>query len=472
MAFATPFVNIDSLNFGLVLQIAFSQGIRQQLSTDFQDWTVVSRLRIANTLARQLQFMSNSTLGMAAIQYVNPGVSGRAFPGAQQSSVSEHIAKLKEIDATIEIEHNMWERAMKSPEKYGEPLALEMENKAVGSKRLIASGFYGDGSGRVCEVSSVDDLTSLASDFCRVTVANTTTSAGFFGNIHQGDLLMNTDNDGTAPTIPTETSGNSFYCWRVKSKARKAKTVDLEPVDSSGNVVTDITASNIAAGDYFFRIGQVPGASGSSVAACTSADWTGSIADYGTISNCFPGLESLAASDGRVVHQMTMSGAFAGSRLDASTSALSCDLVHEMMDNVKINVGESTYKYKLLSMSPEAQRAFIDLNETDRRLGQGEGERGGAFTYRHRNDVLSIYCSEFVPDYRVYALPEASGSKKVLEFWGTDFATVKGMGTGDFHLKPASGGGHTNMMVSYMRAYNTLLCKHPAAIASLHNFTL
>ena len=48
------------LPLGLILQIAFSDGIRNQISTDFRDYEMVKRAKVGNSLARELRFMFQS----------------------------------------------------------------------------------------------------------------------------------------------------------------------------------------------------------------------------------------------------------------------------------------------------------------------------------------------------------------------------------------------------------------------------
>lgn len=456
------FANVDSLNLGNILQIAFSQGVRTQISRDYRDWEAVNRMRIANTLARELRFMFQDSFGLAAIQFASPGTTNRAFPTGQQSSIHEYTAKLKELDLTIEIEHSLWERASKSPEKYAEPLAIEMDSKLVGAKRLIASAFYGDGSGVVAQVKTENTSTGTS---ITVELKDDTAALGFVGNVQNGDLLASYTLANPPVEVKPTVSAGTFYAWRVKSRSRSAATAVLEAVDSAGAVLT-ISALTLAADCVFHRAGQK---NNSDIPNLVAA-----VADWGVVSNVFPGLESLCANDGRIVHGITMSGSAAGTHVDGAAALIDTNLVHQLLDEVKVNVGEGAYNYKFLSMAPETQRAFIESRETDRRfISAADGTRGTpSFKYIHRNDTLELYVSEFCPKQRVYALPEGKGKdQKVLEFWGTDFATVKGQGTGDFHLKPSASGGHVNMMVSYMRAYNTLICKHPASIGVLRNFT-
>jgi hypothetical protein len=224
-----------------------------------------------------------------------------------------------------------------------------------------------------------------------------------------------------------------------------------------------LTASNLANTDYFYRVGQP-----------TFPDRT-SVADWGSVTEVVPGLESLAASDGRVVHGITMSGQAASSTFDGGATQLDVTMIQAAMDQAKINVGQSSYAWKKMCMAPEAQASLIESRETDRRFQTVEDNKRGIkfFAYVHGNDVLETYTSEYCPKSRIYMIPEArSGQGKVLEYHGTDFEPVRMGGMGEFHLKPSSSGGHERRIVSYMESLGTLICKHPAAIARITNFTL
>jgi hypothetical protein len=175
-----------------------------------------------------------------------------------------------------------------------------------------------------------------------------------------------------------------------------------------------------------------------------------------------------------MVNQVVNTGAYAGTRSDAGTALLDVSLIHELMDNVKVTVGD-IYDWKKMICAPEAAKAFIDSRETDRRfISVTDNKRGvPSFYYVHYKDALELVPDEFVKKSRVFILPEGKGDQgKVVQYWGTDFSSVAGLGMNDWHLKPSSGGGYVNMMQHFMRAYGTFLSQHNAAIATLTNFTL
>lgn len=455
------FSNIDQLNLGNLLQIIFSNGVRNQISVDFRDFEMIKRAKVGSSVARELRFMFQSSLGPAAIQYRNPGTSGRSFPQSQQASVFEYTAKFKEINATIELEYNLWDRARKSPEKYAEPLALEIDSKASASKRRLAADLYGDGSGVVGTVASAA-VTTPNSDQLVFTLATANTSRGHAGQFEFGDLLVLTANAGTASALDTNLGTEPAF-WKVVDKDRAGQTVTLQGLNASlasAGTITSISTQPTA-GDVFYRYGQptIPNLS--------------SITDYGTATEVMAGLESLVAGDGRVIHGITMSGVNSGSRYNAGANPIDVKHIQRVMSQAKVSVGQDRYRWKMMSMAPETLDALIESRETDRRfITKDDGARGvKSFVYIHQNDELECYTSEYCPPKRLYILPEAKSSEKVLEFHGSDFETVKAQGDSDFHLKPSSAGGHVNNVISYLQAIGVLICKHPKSVAVIENFT-
>jgi hypothetical protein len=459
--------NIDNLKLGQLLQIVFSNGVRNQISTDYRDFEMVKRAKVGSSVARELRFMFQSSLGAAAIQYRDPGQSGRSFPSAQQVDIAEYSAKFKELNATIELEYNLYDRARKSPEKYAQPLALEIDSKMSAAKRRIAADLYGDGTGVVGTVASAA-LASPASDKLVFTLS--AAGRGHVGFFEFGDILVlkaGTGSGGVAAASALDVSATAGVqapvYWRVIDKDRVAGTVTLQGLQASlatyGTIASITTPPT--AGDVFFRYGQP-----------TLLD-VSAVGDYGTASEVMAGLESLAAADGRLVHGITMSGATGATSVDAAGNPIDVKFIERVMNQVKVRVGQDRYRWKMMVMAPETQSSFIESRETDRRFQSIEDNKRGikVFGYVHRSDLLECVDSEYVPGNRIWILPETKAGEKVLEFHGSDFETVKGEDMTDFHLKPGAGGGFQNTMASYLQAIGVMIAKHPAAIASVTNFT-
>lgn len=459
------FNNVDSLNLGKLLQIVFSEGVRVQISEDYRDFEYVARFRKDNSAARELRFMLQSTLAPASVQTRNPGQSGRPFPKAHQPSISEKTALFKELNATIELDYSLWDRARKSPEKYAEPLALNIMSTSTSAKRRIAADLYNDGTGVIGQLpANSAAVMSPASSQLKFTLSSSNTARGFVGFFEYGDILKLKTSAGGTSALDTSLATEPVY-WKVMDRDRENNTVSLMGLDSSFAEVAAISSISVqpAAGDVFYRYDQqvIP-------------DLTSSIADYGSCSDALVGLESLAANDGRIVHGVTMSGSTASSSIDAGGNPLDVKHIQKVLDKVKVQVGQGAYGWKQMIMAPESHAALIESRETDRRFQSVDDNKRGItkFVYVHGNDQVEVVTSEYCPSKRIYMIPEAKSSgQKVLELHGSDFEPVKAQNMSEFHLKPASGGGYENTITSFLLSIQTLICKHPAAIARLHNFT-
>lgn len=453
------FNNIDSQTLGDFLQIVFTDGIRVQISEDFRDWEMVSRLRSSESSPRELRFMLQSDFGPSAIQWKDPG-SGGTFPGAQQVTTAEYSAKFHELFGTIELEHNLYERAMKTPEKYAMPLAVEIQSKQTAVKRILSGDFHLDGTGARGKILTavVQNTTELL-----VTFDDTPGVVGGERYFEWGDLIEIWSEDGA--TKQATTSGcDLFY---VSDRNRANNTVTF--VAATGESAID-AVNNIGAGDYLYR-GDTSGLAGH-----TKSDYSAGFSgvEMGEQSSTMAGLLSLAATDGRKMHGITMSGATKGTEYDAGTNVIDISDIQGALDRVKTIVGGSTYRYPQMLMSPEANASLIESNETDRRLVSITDSKRGTkgFGYVHQNDTLEVVTSEYCAADRVWFLPQGGKDSGVLELHGTDFKEVSIDGRTTFLRPTASAASHDGFIRKYMFGMNTLICKQPNAILSLTNFTV
>jgi hypothetical protein len=458
---------ITDLALGKLLQISFSSGVFDQLSTEHAEFQMVQQMKVASNPVRQHQYMVQTGRGPAGVQFANPGDNTQPFPKPQASKIQEGIATFKEINATVEVDANLLERARQSIDKYGEPLMLEMDGKQVEVKRLIAKMLHGDGTGVVCtsagapvETKSGANITSIL-----LTIRDNTGDRGGIGNLAYDDLLVVKTSDGSTDRAPTETAGTQFYAWKVSDFSRAglgASTVTLIPVDSSGVAVPDITACNIVAGDVLYRNPS------SSAVFPTFA----SISDYGTASEVFPGLESLLANDGRVVNGLTMSGAFSGTRKSGGAGTLDITMLHSLMDNVKVRVGQSAYSWRKAICSPEAAAVLVEARSTDRRFNAATDTDSGVtkFTYSHYKDGIELIISEFCKLNRVWVIPEGKNGKKVLEARITPIGPIKADGQ-LFRMTPTEAGFYRRLQ-AHLMGHLSVYATHPAACGVLENFII
>lgn len=451
---------VGGLPLGQFLQIAFTSGVFNQLNQTFPDFEMVKKFRVGDPNWREQRFMLQTSLGPSAVQYANP-VSSTNFPKAQRISVSEKIAVSKELDATVEIEYNLYKKALNSPLKYAEPLALEMQSKAIATKRRIAADLYADGTGVIGTVASV----AASSGKLVITLSALSSSRGHVGLFEYGDLVTPYNPEGTAAHFPIVASG-VVAALRVVSRSRKNGTVTVEALDASGNILAvedDQTGSTLVATDVIYRSGQVD-----------IPDLT-DIADYALASPVFAGFESLLANDGRKVHGIDMAGITAGTRVDCNGQLIALKYVQEALSEAKVAVGQGLYKWDMLAMSPEARDSLVEADEDKRRLTVSDSQRvkgAKAFIFQHENDTLEVISSEYIAPKRAFALPKQSaGQKAMMQLYFTEMTPVE-VGSGKLHLKPASGGGHERRIASYMEGQIALLCTQPAAGVVLENFTV
>jgi hypothetical protein len=467
-----PVTQIGAVDLGNFLQIAFSDGIRAQMSADYRDWEMIKQIALNGVPdGKQLQYLLQTSFGPSAVQA--RGVNQYAFPASQRVGTKEGVATYKEFNATVEIEYNLWNRARKAPSKYAEPLAIEIQSKSVATKRYMASLVYGDGTGVVGQLVGATPaaVTSPASSRLVFDISSADASRGHIGNFEKDDILVLKAADGTATALDTTGPATEPAFWKVVSKNRSTGKVILEGLDSNFAPVANITAvaDQPAAGEVFYRFGQSTGATSAlSLAGITNST------DYGTLTEVFPGLESLTANDGRLVHGVNLEGVLGGTRYDNTNTAIDGDAIHSALDDAKIAVGKNMYKWSKAVASPAVIRKLISDRDDDRRFNVSDDLKRGSrkFTYQHEDDTLEFVSSEYCPFKRIYLMPEGkSGNSKVLEFHGTDFEPVKGQDMSAFHLRPGASGGHERIMTSYMEALATLICKHPAAFAVITNFT-
>ena len=456
--------NIDQLTLGTILQIAFSNGVRTQISQDYRDYEMVKKAKVSSSSPRELRFYFQNGLLPANTQWRNPGTSNRAFPRAFQPGTAEYTAKLKEANASVELEYNLWQRAKVSPEKYAEPLQMILSAAMTSTKREMARALWQDGTGVIGQVgAAAAALTSPTSDKLVFTLDQGDTSRGHTGYFEYNDILVLKAADGTASALDTNLATEPVY-WKVVDKDRKNGKVTLQGLNSSfasAGTITSIT-TQAASGSVFYKYDQP-----------TFPDLTAAIADYGTVTETLAGLESLAANDGRVVHGITMSGVTGASEEDAGATAIDLSHFNAVMDRVKIEVGQDRYRWKMACSAPETQSSLIESREDDRRFQAKENLQTGSKTFGivHRNDFIELCDSEYVAPKRLYILPETKAGEKVIEYHGTDFETVRAQNGDEFHLKVDSG-SYVNSMVSFMQSCCVLLCKHPKAIARIRNFTV
>lgn len=455
MAYST----ISQLALGNYLTIAFIEGVHKNISITYPEWEMVERMRVGSVDGREARFLLQTSLGPAAVQYRAAGVRSD-FPAGSESSIQEGTIQYKELDATIELEYNLYRRILESKSKYdASALAMEVDSKITALKRQMCIDFYGDGTGVIGVISSA----AVTAGNGVVTLRSNAGDNGFAGSFQFNEYLNNYTQTGTAGTAPTVASG-TFDHWAVLARDPRStvNSVTLQARDSSNNVLV-VTAWAPAAGEALYKYGQP-----------TVPNLT-SISDYGTASEAITGLNALIRNDGSTVFGIKQSGAVAGTVYDNGGATIDVNAVEQAMNQVKNAVGEGRYKWPTMFCNREVRSAFIDSRETDRRFMSIEDNKRGLnkFVYVHQDDSIEIKGSEFCPFYNSYILPEGKNEgQKVLQFRGTDFKPARAENGDVFMFAPGTSGYHKRLMVSYMNGMGQLLSLHNAALIKLTNYTL
>lgn len=456
------YTGISQLALGNYLTIAFIEGVHKNISVAYPEWEMVDRMRVGSVDGREARYLLQKSLGPSAIQYRNPGVRSE-FPAGQESSIQEGTIQYKELDATIELEYNLYRRILESKSKYdASALAMEVDAKITALKRQISLDFYGDGSGCLGRLVG-GAITPNGDGTVTVALRQLDTDQGFAGCFQFDELVKHYAANGNAGSSVTVDTG-TFGQWKVVARDPRSatNTVKLQAYNTAGAAVA-VTAWTATAGEAFYKAGQP-----------TIPNLT-SVSDWGTVSEAITGLDSLVAADGRTVNGISLSGAVQGTVYDNGGNAIDLMAIEQAMNQVKNAVGEGRYSWKQALCNRETRSAFIDGRETDRRfISVTDDKRGVAkFSYIHQDDTIELKGSEFCNFKRMYILPEGkTEGQKVLQFRGTDFKPARAENGDVFMFAPGSAGYHKRLMVSYMNGMGQLVNLHPAACVKISNFTL
>jgi len=458
---------MTNVSMGQLAQILFSKGFTSQMNRTFKDFDAVlmALKQPQPTTEREYRYLLLTALGVNAAQYTLQGQPDVAFPSGDLGTTQEVTAVMKKIQATIELDRNVWERVKLAQFKYVDnPLAVEIQNKLDVVKRMQARAMYGDGSGALGIVGS----TSVSSGklIISLSTADSAIGGGNTNWFHKGEKIAFCTSAGVAQTALATATPVVYFT--VDSTDRKNRQITLTGYSGAGAILTITAADLIGAGDLIYPVNVLSSFAGPDLTA--SPDW-------GKVTPVMAGLESLSANDGRTVFGVTMSGQVAGSRFDHGGGIFDVSAIEESMNEVEQNVGAGKYKYDNLIMPYNAFSALIEGKEADRRFNSVEDNaRGGRkFIYQYGDQSLDCIKSYFCPFNRIYSLPKPATGEMgetgyAIEFRGTEFMDVTAGGQKEF-LK-LSGGQYANTIQSFLEAYAVMIAKQPAAINVISNFTM
>jgi len=458
--------NLSSLTLGKLLKILSKGAVYNQLSAASEAWEFVKKVTDADAEGREYRYEVMTSYGPAAVQATGYGPNAK-YPIGQRSTVTEAIAQYKDFDMTIEYDLTLEDKAGAELISYAKPLAHELSAKTTVAGRISSAWLFGDGSGSIGVVSTVTASTSL--DTITVVLSTSSANAGksHIGWFEFNDKVKFAAQAGTAHATINNTATAVSY-WLVTDVDQDTDTATLKPYDSTGTAI-DITTATLGAtdptaADSIYRFQTTPN------------DLTAiSTNDYNTLSEVMVGLESLGASDGRVVNGLTMSGVTAGTQKDCGAALLSADLFNSVLLKGMRRTGGLTDGKKITFsrawMHDRVLRVALQQAEANRQFFNVQDVNTGVSTVGHkfRKMMINFDSCEFVPVPRVWLLPDVKGP---VEFSGRDYKDVTlGSGKGLF-LKPAGDGQYYKQGQKFMSGSGVLAARHPAALLSLTNFTI
>jgi hypothetical protein len=451
---ASAINTVGSLDIGTFLKIVSTKGVYTNLPKASELWTYMQKIKSGNPEGREQRWNIVADRGQSAAQFVAAGDEG-AFPAAHRSAPQEAKAYFKEFAATINVPRHLLNKQGSELAAYADSFGYEVEAKMTSIARMLSRALPGNGSGVLGKVSSVSNsgTTSL------VTLSTATADAGFshINWMEIGEKVLVVAPDSTARRVDTANTAVSYF--KVNSKGRDTDIVTLTAYDSSDAVITPDGGNEIVSGDYIRPLGDA------------ATDLSAIAIDYGLLSLAFAGLESLGADDGRTVHNLTMSGALGGSRLDASADTIDRSHFQSALSLVKERTSGHDYKYDKAFMFTTVYDALIDSWETDRVINSASDTTMGAkgvLGFSHGRDFVEFAPDEFTQKTRIWMPPKGDA----LQYVGTGVDRVSVGGASEFMPTNTTTGTHQRAVNAYVEGSGYLRTTHPAALCCIENFSL
>lgn len=447
--------NQSNLDLGNLLKILSEGSVYNQLSSASELWTQILKKKAREDGGRELRYEIMTEYGPSAVQFSGFS-STAAFPAGAKSSLSEGTAQYKDIDVTVEYDLTLEKRTGADLLQYARPLAHEMDAKGIVAARVLSAAIPGDGSGAIGLISAIDATDTSGQITITLNSASSNAGRSHVGWFELGDIIKCHATDSTQRLLVDAAAGNPDTAQVVGVDVENNQITIAKDPDDSSALAEDGTW---AAGDYLYREG-------------TSANDLSSISiDYNALSEVFPGLESLLATDGRTVNGITMSGAASGSRYDASGAVLSSKDFQKLISKIKRRVGANRYKFSRAHMHYDTYDAMVELAEADKTFFNTVDFTTGArkIGYQYAKDFIEFIPDEFIQKSRIHVLPDDKG---VLEFHGRDFERVNIGGQKEFLKTSSTAGRYVKQAQAFMSASGVLVAKHPAGCGLMENFAI
>jgi hypothetical protein len=451
--------NAENLTLAKYLKIVSLTGVHSQLPNASDMWNYVSKTSKGELEGKETRFLIKKSFGTPSVGFTP--VDGGNFPASVSSELEEGIARDKEMNLSVSVQHSLLSRAMKDIGRYAEPLVEELNDKTVALARILSASMFGDGSGVIGTVASVSISSGQA-----IVVLNTGNAVrGFVGWFEPFDRvqIVLAASTGTYTAKVSDTGVTPAY-YSVESIDRENNRVTLKAYNSS-NVALTIHASNhtIVAGDLILRKLNV-----SESGIIPVADFSAGI-DMNQVSSYWNGLEAYCGLQDsgalKQVHNINLSGIYQTTKVDAGGDLIESHDLRSLFTKLFIATGRQ-FKYDTIRMAPEALDALVAANEVNRQFQSVEDGRTGfkKLGYVTSDVEVTFTGDEFCPLKRAYVIP----TKDVLEYHGTKFDFVKVDGQKAF--LGFNSEGYTKNTQQFMSGRGVFFVNRPSAVGIIHNF--
>lgn len=447
--------NLSALNLGKLLKILSDGAVYNQLSSASEIWKFILSKKKAADLGREYRYEIMTEYGPSAFQATGHS-STASFPAGSRSTLVEAVAQYKDFDMTIEYDLSLEKRTGSNLMQYARPLAHEMDAKGIVAARILSAMSMGDGSGAIGLISAIDAVDTANVIYITLDSASSTNGRSHIGFFELGDTIKFASAAGAAHLIAA-TTGNAENGVKVVSIDVENDKIGVSKLDGDTYEVAEDGA--VVVGDYIYRSGTTP----NDLSAISTND-------YNTLSECFVGLESLLADDGRKVNGITMSGASAGSRRNVSGGLLSGKDFQALISTMKRRGGKK-HKYSQAFMHDMVLDAMVELANADKSFYNVVDFATGArkVGHQHGKDFLEFIADEFIPKKRVLVLPDG---QDVVEFIGRDFEQVQIGGQKEFLKTSATAGRYVKQAQAFMSGSGVLVNKQPGVCGMLEDFII
>jgi hypothetical protein len=455
--------NSSSIDIAKYLQIQQTKGVYTNLATQSEIWKLILKAKAGKAGGRQMSYNLRTSLGPGAVQSLGAGDSGD-YPSASRSVVSEAVAFFKFYGSTVNVPRQL---TMLSGEAMLRNSAMdilneELDAKSIALARVLSGQIMRDGTGVIGIVSGTPTV-SAANDTLTITLNSTDANGdrSHVGWFDEGDQIKFATSAGVAHgTVNNAVTAVAY--WSVVSKDEDTNVVILKPYNSVDGAV-DILNATVGAtdpidGDYIYRKGTTPN------------DISSAPTDYGRASEELAGLAALISNDGRTVHGLAHTGPLQGTIKDCAAAQIDSTHFQQALSRAKRRAGRGLYSWENAMMYDNVYDAFAESAESDRRFTSVQDANRGfkKIGFQHGKDFVEFQPDEFCSKARIWMLPT---SKEVMQFYGDDFQVVD-IGGQKLHLKTSSSGaGHARAVQQYNEGAGVLICRHPASVIKITNFT-